>query len=189
MRSSACSRGYDRLLEPAEIKAAPEPNTFGPNALFRWADEYEPRRERRIRGRRDGSASSAPRDPRARSRRSLVDLDCRRRRDRQSRSTSGRIRLALAQGWLPGASREEAEAARRALLRRVPSLADAPSARTAPARRVLVPEAESPVSACSSSAATTSTQHGRSFVGRTALDRTLARRLGTAFVEYPPPDA
>jgi histidinol phosphatase-like enzyme len=97
-------------------------------------------------------------------------------------------RLALAQGWLPGASRDEATAARAELLARCPRLADAafcthgagppvcwcrkpiPGLGLLLFRRHLVDPARS------------------IFVGRTALDRTQAGRLGIAFVEFAPRD-
>jgi len=99
-----------------------------------------------------------------------------------------RDRLALAQGWLPGATREEAEAARTALLERHLRLADA---------AFCTHGAGPPVCWCRKPIAGLGlllfrrhrVDAARSvFVGRTALDRTLARRLGTAFVEYPPRD-
>jgi histidinol phosphatase-like enzyme len=98
-------------------------------------------------------------------------------------------RLALAQGWLPGASRERAEAARTALLERVPRLADA---------AFCTHGAGPPICWCRKPIAGLGLLLFRRhrvdptqsvFVGRTALDRTLARRLGVTFVEFPPRDA
>jgi diketogulonate reductase-like aldo/keto reductase len=177
---------YDRLLEPAEIKAAPEPNTFGPNALFRWADEYEP--PSADEGFEDVETipfQPAP-DPLRVVPAVLVDVDA--VGDVASVLERWPDRLALAQGWLPGASRDEATAARAELLARCPRLADAafcthgagppvcwcrkpiPGLGLLLFRRHLVDPARS------------------IFVGRTALDRTQAGRLGIAFVEFAPRD-
>jgi hypothetical protein len=179
---------YDRLLEPAEIKAALEPNTFGPNALFRWAEEYEPPSAD------EGfeTVETVPfvrvSDPAWTTAAALFDLQAV-GTDLAAAIERWPDRLALAQGWLPGASREEADAARTALLGRIPRLADA---------AFCTHGAGPPVCWCRKPIAGLGlllfrrhrVDPARSiFVGRTALDRTLARRLGTTFVEFRPRDA
>jgi hypothetical protein len=180
---------YDRLLEPAEIKAAPEPNTFGPNALFRWADEYEPPSVGEGFEAVETIRFERAADPSRTQSAALVDLDSVGADRIAAALDRWPDRLALAQGWLPGASREEAAAARAALLARVPRLTDA---------AFCTHGAGPPVCWCRKPIAGLGlllfrrylVDPARSvFVGRTALDRTVARRLGVTFVEYPPPDA
>lgn len=180
---------YDRLLDPAEIKGAPEPNTFGPNALFRWADEYEPPSVSEGFEEVETIPFQRTVDPSRTESAALVDVDSVGGDSIDAVLDRWPDRLALAQGWLPGATRDEADAARTALLERVPRLADA---------AFCTHGAGPPVCWCRKPIAGLGlllfrrhrVDPGRSvFVGRTALDRTLARRLGTAFVEFPPPDA
>ncbi len=180
---------YDRLLEPAEIKAAPEPNTFGPNALFRWADELEvPAASEGFEHLEVLEFRRAPESTRATAA-VLLDLDAV-GRDRVGEAiVRWPAPLALAQGWLPGASLDEAAAARATLLARFPRLTDV---------AFCTHGAGPPVCWCRKPIAGLGLALFRrhhvdplqsSFVGRTALDRTLARRLGTAFVEFVPRDA
>jgi aryl-alcohol dehydrogenase-like predicted oxidoreductase len=180
---------YDRLLEPAEIKAAPEPNTFGPNALFRWADEYEAPSPDEGFELVETIPFERATDPSREVPAVLVDVDSVGREGVEAALAPWPDRLALAQGWLPGASREEAATAVSALRERFPRLADA---------AFCTHGAGPPVCWCRKPIAGLGlllfrrhrVDAARSvFVGRTALDRTVARRLGAAFVEFPLRDA
>jgi aryl-alcohol dehydrogenase-like predicted oxidoreductase len=180
---------YDRLLEPHEIKSAPEANTFGPNVLFRWAAEYEaPTASEGFEG-VDAIAFRRAPDPACTNAAVLVDLDAAGKDRVEQVIDRWPDRIVLGQGWMPGASPEQAAAARAALLAACPRLTDV---------AFCTHGAGPPVCWCRKPIAGLGLllfrRHGVDpsqsyFVGRTALDRTLARRLGSTFVEFEPDDA